>query len=190
MAEQPRIRAATSDDAAAIAAIYAPYVTGSAASFEIEPPTAAAMAERIKRLIPTHPWIVAESDRVVGYAYAAPFHHRPAYAPSVEVSVYVADGARSGGIGGALLGALLRELDELGFANVLAGVALPNDASVRLFEKAGFEHVGTYRKIGHKLGAWHDVGWWQLRLSDSTARAPPRLNARAATIHGFRVNGG
>jgi L-amino acid N-acyltransferase YncA len=168
MAEPPRVRAATSDDATAIAAIYAPYVTGTATSFETDPPTAEAMAERIERHAPTHPWLVAESTRVLGYAYAAPFHHRPAYAPSVEVSVYVADGARGRGIGKELLEALVRELRERGFVNALAGVALPNDASVRLFEWAGFEHVGTYEKIGLKLGAWHDVGWWQLRLSDTS----------------------
>jgi L-amino acid N-acyltransferase YncA len=169
--EGPRIRAATTEDAGAIAAIYAPYVIGTPATFETEPPTAAAMTKRIERLIPTHPWLVAEDERLVGYAYTAPFHHRPAYAPSVEVSVYVADDARGRGIGKALLEAILRELRQRGFANVLAGVALPNDTSVRLFEGAGFEHVGTYRKIGHKLGAWHDVGWWQLRLSDATTHS-------------------
>ena len=161
MAELPgdcHIRLATGADGAACAAIYAPYVEDTAVSFELEPPGAAEMAERIEAALRTHAWFVLEqSGRVVGYAYGAPFQRRAAYRWSCEVSVYIEPGRRRTGAGRALYEALFARLAERGFLRVVAGMTLPNEASAGLHRAMGFESVGVYREIGFKLGAWHDV---------------------------------
>src|ERR1700730_14152356 len=124
-----RVRSATRADADACAAIYAPYVTETAISFEALPPSAAVMAERIEGACETHAWFVLEDgDRVVGYAYGARLHPREAYRWSCEVSVYVVRDRRRRGAGRALYEALFRRLADRGFQIVLARVTLPNDA--------------------------------------------------------------
>ena len=160
------IRAATGDDAAAIAAVYAPYVTGTVVSFEADPPDGAEMLRRMTAP-PQLPWLVAEDDgAIVGFAYAAGHRAREGYRWAADCSVYV-DGAHRGrGIGQSLYDALLPLVRDLGYVTLHAGIALPNDASVRLHERLGFRRVGVYRNVGHKHGAWHDVGWWQLLLRD------------------------
>jgi phosphinothricin acetyltransferase len=162
-----KIRSADSErDAAACAAIYAPHVEASATSFEAEPPTAVELAERIKRTSATHPWLVAESDDgVVGFAYACEHRTRAAYRWAVDVSIYLAETSRGQGLGRALYEELFDRLRAQRFRVACAGVTLPNEASVRLHEGLGFSPVGVYRRIGWKVGAWHDVGWWQLDLS-------------------------
>jgi phosphinothricin acetyltransferase len=158
-----RVREATEHDAASCAAIYAPYVTGSVVSFELEPPTVAEMAARITA---AHDWLVLEDDdgRVVGYAYAGRFAPRAAYRWATEVSVYLAGDFRRRGGGRMLYEALLPRLAARGFRMAIAGMTLPNDASVGLHRALGFQPVGTYRRIGYKDGAWHDVAWTQLEL--------------------------
>jgi L-amino acid N-acyltransferase YncA len=161
-------------DAAACAAIYAPYVEATPISFEERPPAAAEMAGRIERVIPTHPWLVAEVEgKAVGYAYGCRFQARPAYRWAAEVSVYVAEERRSAGIGRQLYEALLGRLRDQRFQVVFAGITLPNDASVSLHERLGFLRVGTAPRIGWKRGAWHDVGWWQLDLVPAGGGVPP-----------------
>lgn len=163
-----------SRDAAACAAIYAPHVDGSPTSFEERPPDTAEMAARIERSAATHPWLVAElGDEVVGFAYACEHRSRPAYRWSVDVSVYVAGDRNGEGHGRRLYEELFAELRERGFRMACAGITLPNEASVALHERLGFEPVGVYRRIGWKAGAWRDVGWWQLDLSPE-AEDPPR----------------
>lgn len=160
------IRPASAGDAAAILGIYAPVVRDSVATFELEPPSLEEMERRIAEVKERYPWLVLEvSGEVAGYAYAAEYHARPAYAWTCEVSVYVGEGARGTGAGKRLLGELLAQLAAAGFVNVLARIALPNDASVRLFDAHGFERIGTARGIGYKLGRWVDVDEWQLELS-------------------------
>jgi phosphinothricin acetyltransferase len=160
-------------DGAAIAAVYAPHVRDGYATFEVEAPDAAAMAERMAGGLP---WFVAEDGgSVLGYAYAAPFNERAAYRWSVATSVYLADGAGGRGIGGALYARLLGDLAALGYVSAFAGIALPNPASVALHERLGFTPVGVFRSAGFKAGAWHDVGWWQRPLADPPPEpAPPR----------------
>ena len=168
---EPLIRAAHPQrDAAACAAIYAPHVEESPASFEERAPDAAELGERIGA---AHAWLVAEVDgELAAFAYAGPHRSRPAYRWAVEVSVYVAAGRQGEGHGRRLYEALFAALRERGFRVACAGVTLPNPASVALHEKLGFEPVGVYRGIGWKAGAWHDVGWWQLELSPGAADPP------------------
>jgi phosphinothricin acetyltransferase len=157
-------------DAAACAAIYAPHVEDGPTSFEERAPDAAELADRMEG---SHAWLVAEEeDEVVGFAYACPHRSRPAYRWSVDVSVYVAAGHRGEGHGRRLYEALFANLRERGFRVACAGITLPNEASVALHERLGFEPVGVYRGIGWKAGAWRDVGWWQLALSPG-AEDPP-----------------
>jgi phosphinothricin acetyltransferase len=156
------VRAASRRDAAACAAIYAPYVTDTAITFETDPPSRAEMAERIDATSRTHAWLVLEDGgRLVGYAYGALFNRRQAYRWVCEVSVYLELGRRRTGGGRALYEALLPLLVHRGYRVAVAGMTLPNDASVGLHRAMGFEPVGTYRRIGFKHGRWHDVAWVQ-----------------------------
>lgn len=162
---QPQVRSATPADASACAAIYAPYVTDTVITFETVPPRAAEMAERIATALRSHAWVVYEQEgKVVGYAYGGVFNSRAAYRWSCEVSVYVELGRRRTGTGGALYSDLFARLAKRGLRTAVAGMALPNDASVGLHRAMGFEPVGTYRRIGWKHDAWHDVAWMQRPL--------------------------
>lgn len=171
------LRIARPGDAADIAAIYAPFVRDTVISFETNEPDAAEMARRIAATLDIHPWLVAEEDgRIIGYAYASQHRTREAYRWSCDVTVYLAEGARGRRLGTRLYTELVRILRAQGFRSAFAGIALPNPASVALHESVGFRHLGTYRDVGFKLGAWHDVGWWQLILSneaDSPAEIIP-----------------
>jgi phosphinothricin acetyltransferase len=164
------IRAARAGDAAGIAAVYSPYVLGSAATFEEVPPSVDEVRVRMGNGLP---WLVADEDGVVGYAYAGPHHQRAGYRWSVTVSVYLAATHHGRGLGTALYGELLPLLVELGYVRAYAGVALPNEPSVRLHESLGFTPVGVYREVGFKHGRWHDVGWWQRTLQVPPPGAPP-----------------
>ncbi|HEU4392105.1 MAG TPA: GNAT family N-acetyltransferase [Solirubrobacterales bacterium] len=161
-------------DAAACAAIYAPYVETTPISFEERPPTAAEMATRIARVVATHPWLVAEAGgEVVGYAYGCPLRERPAYRWVAEVTVYVADDRRGSGIGRKLYEALFERLRGQRFQVAFAGITLPNGPSVALHERLDFARVGVSPRIGWKQGDWHDVSWWQLDLAPPEDEQPP-----------------
>ena len=159
------IRMATAQDGEQIAAVYAPSVTSTVISFEMEPPGTGEMTRRVTEALVKYPWLVAERDgEVVGYARGGQYKDRAAYGWSVEMSVYIRATAHRGGLGRALYGVLLDMLVLQGFFMAYAGVTLPNPASVGLHESLGFTPVGVYRAAGYKFGAWHDVGWWQRPL--------------------------
>jgi len=161
------VRDASEHDAEACAAIYAPYVTDTAITFESEPPSPAEMAERITTAQRTHAWVVlSDGGRVVGYAYGSPYKSRPAYRWSCEVSVYLEWGRRRTGGGRAVYTALFARLARRGFRTAVAGMTLPNEPSAGLHRALGFEPVGVYRNIGWKHGAWHDVAWVQRAIAD------------------------
>jgi L-amino acid N-acyltransferase YncA len=164
------IRLAVEEDAAELAAIYRPYVEDSRVSFEDVAPDAADMALRMRGEPPGfHPWLVAEEDgRLLGYAASSPFRARRAYRWTVETGIYLAAGAHGRGIGRTLLSDLLRLLERQGYVAAIGAIALPNDASVRLHEKLGFVHSGTYRQVGFKFSEWLDVGLWQKELAPRT----------------------
>lgn len=166
-----RIRHATVEDAAQIAAIYAPLVERSHVSFEEKSPSAAEMRERIASYTEKYPWLVAEENgAILGYAYACAHRTRAAYRWSVDAAVYLREDARGRGIGKALYRELFRVLKLQGFRSVYAGIALPNDASIALHRSVGFTEVGIYRRVGYKDGAWRDTSWWQLELNSRDAR--------------------
>ena len=167
------IRNASTADAAALAAIYAPYVCDTAISFELEPPTPDEFASRIARTVERYPYLVAERDgAVVGYAYAGPFKERAAYAASVELSVYVDSAQRGAGVGRALYAELERALARRGVTNLYACVAYPvvederlTYASVRFHERCGFEIVGRFHGCARKFGRVYDMVWMEKHLA-------------------------
>ena len=168
------IRLATERDAEQIAIIYAPNVTDTIVSFELETPSPDEMSRRIEITLERYPWLVCERQgRVLGYAYAGAHGSRAAYQWSVNVSVYVHKAARRMGVGRALYASLVAGLDLQGFYNAYAGATLPNPASVGLHESVWFRPVGVYRGVGYKLGAWHDVVWWHLPLRERVADPEP-----------------
>jgi L-amino acid N-acyltransferase YncA len=167
------VRDATPDDAAACAAIYAPYVEDSPTSFETVAPTEDEVRARIEAALATHAWVVLEEDgHVVGYAYAGPWRGRAAYQWNAEVSVYLARGRGGRGDGTALYTALLERLVARGYHVALAGMVVPNPASERLHASLGFETVGTFRGVGWKQDAWQDVQWAQKSLVDDPGGPP------------------
>lgn len=182
-----RLRGATPDDAAAIALIYAPYVTGSAVSFETDPPDEREMRSRIAAVGDLYPWIVAvgEDGMLGGYAYASAFRPRPAYRYAVETSVYVAAGFHGRGIGSRLYRSLLETLETQGYAQAIAALTLPNPPSVRLHEALGFTPAGVYRRVGWKMGGWHDVGLWQRPLAPATN---PPAEPKSLSETGLRLD--
>jgi phosphinothricin acetyltransferase len=167
------IRAATPEDAGAIAAIYGPHVLTGTVSFETEPPDARQMRTRMAASEGLYPWIVAttgdgEDGGVIGYAYATKFRERAAYRFVVETSIYVADTAQRQGAGRLLYEALIDTLRAQGFVHAIGALALPNDASITLHESVGFKRTGVYREVGYKHGRWIDVGIWQCELNEPT----------------------
>ena len=159
-------RDATVADAAACAAIYAPYVTDTCITFEFTPPTASEMAERITAAQREHAWIVLEDEEgVIGYAYGGTFRSRAAYQATCEVSVYLDRERRGRGAGRALYEELLPRLAKRGMRTAVACMTLPNDPSLALHRAVGFEDVGIMRGVGRKHGGWHDVAWAQLDLA-------------------------
>jgi phosphinothricin acetyltransferase len=174
------IRLAVERDAAAVAGLYRPYVESTPISFETEPPDEHEMRRRIRETLPDYPWLLYESDgRIVGSAYATKHRVRAAYRWSVDTAIYVAPTHHRSGIGRRLYASLFAILAAQGFVNAYAGITLPNPPSVGLHEAVGFTPVGVYRKVGFKLGAWHDVGWWELALRERVAEPRPPLSLAA-----------
>ena len=153
------IRNAAAGDAAGVVAIYAPIVRETHTSFELDVPPEDEMARRITSALA---FLVCELDGgVAGYASATRWRERPAYRFTVEVSVYVHEAHHRRGLAGALYTRLFEDLRARGIHRALAGIALPNAASVAFHERFGFTPVGVFREVGWKFGRWWDVGWWE-----------------------------
>ena len=159
------VRPCKPSDVARICEIYNHFVRDTVVTFEEEPVTPAEIAARIGKVTRTLPWLVCEERGAVeGYAYASQWHARSAYRYSVESSIYLAPECVGRGLGAALYARLLDELPPLGIHCVIAGIALPNPASVALHEKFGFVKVGHLHDVGYKLGRWVDDGYWERML--------------------------
>ena len=161
------IRLATSNDAAGILEIYAPYIANTSFTFETEVPSVEEFAERINTYLINWPWLVCEVEgKIAGYAYATKHRERVAYQWSIESSIYIHDDFQKAGIGRALYTAMFVILRKQGFRNVYAVINLPNEKSVAFHESLGFTYFATYEQVGYKLGKWKNVGWWRLILNE------------------------
>jgi phosphinothricin acetyltransferase len=167
------IREATPDDAAAICAIYNPYIEYTTISFEEKPVAVSDMAERIaSSQAQGLPWLVAEaSGDMLGYAYATHWRTRPAYRHAVESSIYMRQATVGQGVGKLLYRELIRRLAVLGLHTVIGGVAQPNPASDGLHRALGFRQVAHFEQVGRKFGRWLDVAYWQLPLTRDLVEA-------------------
>lgn len=167
------IRLANPTDAAALLAIYAPYIRNTSITFETAIPAVGDFANRIRSYMENWPWLVFEQDeQVVGYAYASRYRDREAYQWSIECSIYIHDDYLRSGIASRLYKALFAILKIQGFTTVYAVINLPNERSVAFHEKMGFRYFATYENVGYKLGQWKNVGWWQLQLNDYSIEPP------------------
>jgi L-amino acid N-acyltransferase YncA len=177
------VRLADSGDAAAVAAIYAPSVTDAAVSFELTPPSADEIAERIAKVSSHAPWLVLVRDGdIAGFAYASRHRERAGYQWSVDTSVYVRADQQRGGVGRTLYSVLLALLRVQGFYAAHAGITLPNPGSIALHEAMGFRRIGVEPSVGYKLGVWHDVGWWQVELHARTGAPAAPLSVQEAQV--------
>ena len=167
------LRFAGAQDAEALAAIYAPYVENTTVTFEYTPPDAEEFRRRLAEIQKDMPWLVVEIDgEVVGYAYAAHFHERAAYAWSAETSVYLAENQHRKGLGSMLYRAVVHMLQAQGYRTVYALVSHPNPASEAFHMAMGFKPVGVLHRAGCKLGKWLDLAYWELPLADGVPENP------------------
>lgn len=178
--EEICIEKVTEEDAEALLEIYAPYVKNTAISFEYEVPSSEEFRERIQTISSRLPYIKAISgNRILGYAYAAPFKTRRAYDWSVEATVYVKQNLRRQGIGKMLYRALESSLQEMGIRNMNACIAVPekedshltNDSQL-FHESMGFQLVGTFHKSGYKFHTWYDMIWMEKMLGEHKENQP------------------
>ncbi|HTQ09677.1 MAG TPA: GNAT family N-acetyltransferase [Fimbriimonadaceae bacterium] len=160
------IRATQAEDLPEILAILNREIAEGAAHFGTEPATLA----EIKKEFETssdYPWTTAfDGGELAGFARASAWKPRGGYLRTCEIGIYVRPEFQGRGIGGMIYRTFLPELQKRGFKTVLAGIALPNAASIRLHERFGFTHVGTLPSVGWKLGEWRDVGYWALVYPD------------------------
>lgn len=160
------IRAVNLEDAQEIAEIYNYYVLNSCVTFEEFEVSIEKMRGRIEATNSKFPWLVFERDsEILGYAYATIWKPRSAYKHTVESTVYLKKTATKNGIGSLLYAALIEKLTDLGFHAVIGGISLPNDASIALHEKFGFEKIAQFKEVGYKFNKWIDVGYWELLIN-------------------------
>lgn len=160
------IKVATKDDAAGMLDIYTPFILNSGVTQETEVPTVEDFQERILSNLAERPWLVCEiNNEIAGYAYGGRHRDRKGYQWCTEPSVYILEKYFGLGVANALYAALFAILKLQGYVNAYAVITLPNERSVAFHKKFGFEYLTTYKKIGYKLGQWHDVGWMQYEIN-------------------------
>ena len=156
---------ATADDAEGMLDIYAPFILNSGITQETEVPSVEDFQQRIISNLKERPWLVCEiNNEIAGYAYAGKHRDRKGYQWCTEPSVYISEKYYGFGIAHALYSALFDILRIQGYVNAYAVITLPNDRSIAFHKKFGFDHLTIYKKIGYKLGQWHDVGWMQYEI--------------------------
>ena len=162
------VRDATIDDLPSIAAIYTHYTLRTTTTFNIEVRTPREWRDRFQSHIVDGPYqllVAVEGDTILGYVETQQFRPKPAYARSVEISVYVSPDALGRSIGALLFDALFARLDaDPRFHRAFSIIALPNDASIALHERFGFVYRGTLTEAGYKFGQYLDVSYYERPL--------------------------
>lgn len=163
------IRVATPQDAEDLLAVYAPYVTDTAITFEYEVPSLTEFRERIRHTLERYPYLVMEQDgEILGYAYAGPFKERAAYDWAVETTIYVKQGMKEQGIGRKLYQALEDTLIRQNILNLNACIGYPTVEdeyltrnSMEFHQHLGYRLVGQFYQCGYKFGRWYDMVWME-----------------------------
>lgn len=177
------IRPATLMDAEAILRIYNPYIENSCVTFEYKPLSISAFRQRMEQVMASFPWIVYETDRrLVGYAYASPYHTREAYSWNCDSSVYVDKAYQDQGIGTTLYQNLFLILKEMGYYNVYATVTSPNPVSLAFHQQLGFQVEGTHENTGWKFGRWLGVTRLVKKIGDFSKEPRPLKNIQELDI--------
>ncbi len=182
-ASQITVRPAKAEDAEKLLAIYAPYVENTAITFEYTVPPVEEFAERIRRISERYPYLAAERDgTVLGYAYAGPFHDRPAYDWAVETSIYVGRALCRTGVGGRLHAALEAALKAQGILNMNACIAVPQGNkedeyltrnSEEFHAHLGYRLIGEFHQCGFKFGRWYNMIWMEKLIGPHLPDQPP-----------------
>lgn len=168
MSVMPTVRAAVEADLAALTEIYNYYVVRTPITFDVQPFVPADRRAWFDAHAASgrHRLIVAEDARgILGYASTSRWRPKPAYDTTVESSVYCRHDATGRGIGTLLCRSLFDALRGEDVHQIVAGVALPNDASVRLHERLGFTRVGVFSAVGRKFDRFWDVAWFERPLN-------------------------
>ena len=179
------IRMANPADAQALLNIYAPYVINTAITFEYDVPSVEEFASRIAHTLEKYPYLIAEEGgNILGYAYASPFHDRPAYDWAVETSIYVDQNIKHRGIGRKLHDALESTLREQGILNMNACIAYPPEEdehldknSVEFHAHMSYRLVGEFYKCGYKFNRWYNMVWMEKMIGEHLSdQKPPKFN--------------
>jgi phosphinothricin acetyltransferase len=172
-----KIREATEKDAAAILAIYEPYILNTAITFEYVTISLEVMLQRMRTVQEQFPWLVCEIDgEVVGYAYCSRFKERAAFDWDCECSVYVNEKAHRKGVATALYEKLFELVTEQGYYTIYSLITNSHGSSIALHKKFGFNEVGVYEKTGYKFGQWWDLLVMEKRIH-SFEETPERPKA-------------
>ena len=170
------IKTASPDDAAALVEIYAPYVTGTAITFEYDVPSVEEFEKRIENTLKAYPYLkaVGETGEIIGYAYAGRFRARKAYDYTAEVSVYVRCDLHACGIGRALYTELEKELEARGMHSLIAVLSVTEhedehltNGSLHFHEAMGYRKAAHFHEIGYKFGKWYDMVWLEKLINTS-----------------------
>jgi len=172
--ERFQLRFASKKDAPRLLELYRPYVEETDITFEYEVPAVEEFEHRITEISSFYPYLVCEqSDRIIGYAYAHRQAERAAYQWNAELSIYLDNTCLQRGIGKVLYSALIELVRLQQLCNVYGCITSPNPPSEHLHEKIGFKRIGVFHDTGYKLGCWHDVVWYEKRLTDCTSQPKP-----------------
>lgn len=173
---EPILRVASEQDAAAMLAIYAPYVLQTTVSSEYTPPPLTEFQQRIATYGQKLPWLLCEyNEDILGYGYASPHRTRAAYQWSVETSIYVSAEWHRHGIAGALYSALFELLAMQGYYNIFVGITSPNERSMKFHKAMGFIISGAYQESMYKFGQWRDVLWMGKTLRPHEGEPQPTI---------------
>ncbi len=169
-------RRATEDDVVSILAIYAPYVTDSAITFEYDVPSEEEFRQRIRTISAEYPYFVCESDgQIIGYAYAHRHMERAAYQWNAEISIYIRQGFTGKGLGKTMCQALIDLLRLQGIRNVFSCVTIPNERSAHLHHSMEFSTEGIFQNAGYKCGKWQTIAWFRKNIAPYTNEPAPFL---------------
>ena len=159
------IRFVVPGDAPEVSRIYNYYVSSTVISFEEQLVSINEMENRIREITAKYPWLVMEEDgKILGFAYANKYRDRSAYRYTAEITIYMKNGEAGKGLGTQLMSRLIDEARAGGIHALISGITLPNERSVAIHEKFGFEKIAHFREVGFKFEQWLDVRYWELVL--------------------------